>query len=129
MPKNTDKMKANLENILARVAMEMGVLTEDIKGRSRVTHIKIARQIYMYCARKSTSYSLESISEIVNRDHSTSIWSCNVIEAKMLEDHEIKTAVNNILADVKGDSNKSRIKYLKSVIWKYQQELTILENL
>lgn len=127
--KNTEKINFDLQNILEKVSKETGVPSTLIKRKGRTPFVKNARHIYMYLARKVTSYGFRDIAEFIGKDHSTAIHSYNYVSVKMGQDKLFKTLVESILLELRRETAQDRIKYLKSIIWKYQQELTTLENL
>lgn len=69
--------RAKLTNIqgyiLHAVSDAYSVPIEDIKGKSRITHIVDARHAYFYMMRMLTPFSLSVIGKSANRDHSTVI--------------------------------------------------------
>lgn len=60
-----------LDELLCIVARQTGVTVEEMQSKQRITHIKQARQVYMYVAAKNNLSSLRKIGLRVNRDHST----------------------------------------------------------
>ena len=80
-------------DILVRVSEASGVTIEDIAGRLRKENIVIARQMFCYVARihlKKTGvpkWQLHKIGSVINRDHSSVLHSCAVVENMMETRH------------------------------------------
>lgn len=64
------QLKKECDKLIDTVAKVMQVSAEDIKGRSRIQWIAMAREIYCYYARKY-GMSLTCIGRSINRDHTT----------------------------------------------------------
>lgn len=79
-----------LDDILKAVAQHFSITVEQIRGKSRQKNIARARQIAMFLAKKLTENSLVSIGRFFgDRDHSTVIHSCKIIEELCLQSGEI----------------------------------------
>lgn len=52
----------------------------EIKSKTRKENVVFARQLVSWALREKLKYTLEAAGKIVNRDHSTIIWSVSIIE-------------------------------------------------
>jgi chromosomal replication initiator protein len=77
-------MKANfiLNDILIAVCKYYDVTKEDIKGTSRVTKYRKARQMYVFTARNHTDFSYDVIGNFVDKDHSTAKHSFDKVSVE-----------------------------------------------
>lgn len=72
----------------------------DIMIKSRKRDVVMARAVYYWVAKNTTSHSLTTIGEFVNKDHATVIYSLNSIEDWILYDKFYKRKVNLIKKNV-----------------------------
>lgn len=99
------------EQILSIVAGYFKVTPEDIKSINRCTNIRVARNIAIYFTTRVTTFSLNQIGAIYNRDHTTIINSRNrVIDAIETNDFlyighvgMLKQKITEPVADVEFD--------------------------
>lgn len=76
----TSTNRIRREIILHTVTNYYGLTIKDISSRSREGDIRKARQIYCALTKKHTEFSFREIGEKIDRDHSTVMHSCKVIE-------------------------------------------------
>jgi len=76
------------------------ISSEDIKGRSKVADIVLARQIAMYLIRKLTNLSLKDIGGVFERDHTTVMSSVKKIEKKIKEENEFSSFIRDITSNI-----------------------------
>ena len=95
-------MKNDLEKILLATCKVMGVSELEMKGRSRLGHICLARQLYFNIAYENY-HTYDKIGKSVGRCHATILTANNKIidemkyYPKILSDiSEIKSVINNI---------------------------------
>ena len=72
----------------------------DIKGQSRQKKIAMARHISAYLIRILTNLSLQSIGNVINRDHATVQFSINKIEKEMKTSKEISNTIRDITSNI-----------------------------
>lgn len=72
----------------------------DIMIKSRKRDVVMARAVYYWVAKNTTSHSLTTIGEFVNKDHATVIYSLNSIEDWILYDKFYKRKVDLIKKNV-----------------------------
>jgi len=80
------RIAGRLANVSDQVARELRLRSVDLHSRSREQRIAFARQLAMQLCRKITGAPFESIGEHFNRDHSTVIHACRLIEQRMARD-------------------------------------------
>ena len=89
------------EDIIAETARYFQVTPEDIKSIRRQKNIAAARHVCAYLIRILTSYSLESIGAVLNRDHATINSSVKKIERDM----KLQQDLNNTIRDITSNIN------------------------
>ena len=82
--------KQTLNTILYMVCTYYGIEPDDVKGKNRSRNLVIARQMYSNLARVYTRSTWKLIGSIINRDHSTIIYSYG--QVKSLATFDKKTA-------------------------------------
>lgn len=99
MKKNKLFIPEELDNILKVVCSFFEVTIEDLKSKRRIPEFVIARRFYCYLAREKTKASLHQIGKKINRDHSTVLYSCNVVsdELRLYTDVKYKLTELNII--------------------------------
>lgn len=68
-------MKASRKHILNTVLGYYGITEKEISSSDRRTNLVRARQMYCYLCDQHTSEILSSIGLLINRDHSTVLYS------------------------------------------------------
>lgn len=91
-----------LEMIMNICSEVSGVSVEKIKSKDRFRSIVVVRQIYCYIARKYFCYTLLEIGKSVNRDHTSVIHSCELIETMLqLKDPLITQLYEKVMEKLK----------------------------
>ncbi|MCL2528554.1 MAG: DnaA/Hda family protein, partial [Defluviitaleaceae bacterium] len=86
------------------VATHFGVTTIELCGRKRNQSIVLPRQVAMYLSRKLLDISLPDVGDYFGgRDHSTVIHSCEKIANEIESDVKLRTIVNDLERNIKGD--------------------------
>jgi chromosomal replication initiator protein len=70
----------SLDKILEDVCNYYNLKIDFVKSNDRYQHLVNARQLYCYLCRNYTVASLSEIGNLINRDHSTVVWSVNKIK-------------------------------------------------
>jgi len=84
------------------VAEEYRLTPNDLKGKKRSKSIVRPRQISMYLCRELTEYSLTEIGEAFgNRDHTTVLHSCKLIEEESRSDTNLYSALERLKRMIK----------------------------
>ncbi len=77
----TDEYFFTPELIIQQTASFYGLTMQDIRGKSRVAKIVLARQVSMYLCRKLLGFSYAHIAEIFgSSDHTKAMYACKKIE-------------------------------------------------
>jgi len=94
-----DKTKNyTIQNILKTVASYYSIKVSDIKSKRRTREISTTRQIAMYLCREHTKSSLPEIGkQFGGKDHTTVIFSHKKVSAKIIENKELKSSIQDIL--------------------------------
>src|SRR5258708_7752870 len=85
-----------VEDIVSAVAEATHIAPAEIRGRSRRQRIAYARQLAMYLMRQITRASYPLIGAFFGRNHSTVIYACESIRARLPFDAEGRRALDKI---------------------------------
>lgn len=89
-----DPKGPSVKEIKLCVAQHFNLSPRDLESPRRFAKIVVPRQIAFYLARKLTTRSFPEIGRrFGNRDHSTILHSCKVIEQKMQADQQLAKTV------------------------------------
>jgi hypothetical protein len=69
-----------LTTIIELVSNHTGISTEQIKATGRAYSVVPARQIYCLIAKAYTGYSVKTIGQFINRDHTSILYSLQKIQ-------------------------------------------------
>lgn len=83
---NNYKLTITTTFIMEAVEEKTGVLRSHLYGKSRLTSIVTARQIFCYLCRKYTKLSMVDIGKMLGKDHSTIVHS--VKKAKIYKEYD-----------------------------------------
>lgn len=76
--------------------------SHELKGKRRTDAIALPRQVAMYLARTLTEYSTTDIGEAFGgRDHTTVMYACEKIKARLSVDPYFNALLNKIIQEVK----------------------------
>lgn len=88
-----------VEDIIATVASDYQVSSNDVIMRKRTIDIAMARQVSMYIARELTDLSLKAIGEkFGGRDHTTVMYACDKIAGMREESESLDRRISDIIA-------------------------------
>ena len=65
-----------------------------LRSKSRKKIYSYPRNVYVYLCRQNTDATLEEIGKTINRNHSTVLYSSEVIEKKIKTDHKVRKQVD-----------------------------------
>jgi chromosomal replication initiation ATPase DnaA len=82
--------------IMRTICEYFEVSEESIKGKSRLNPFKWPRHFYVYFCRRFTGLSFKQIGEILDRDHTTAMHSCQVIKDILDTDDVYRKYYNDI---------------------------------
>jgi len=89
--------QVSMTQITSEVSKTYKVTTKQLMGKTRKMEVVNARHISMFLCREMTSSSLLSIGKFFgNRDHSTVIHACKMIEEKIAADNSFAKDIKNI---------------------------------
>ena len=91
-----EPVSVTVEKIFAAVGRKYGVSKEALTGNKRNKEIVSARHVSVYLIREITELSFPSIAKLFDRDHSTIIYSYNLIASKVLMDPVTASEINEI---------------------------------
>ena len=91
-----------VDKIFAAVYNKYNVTKEEIKGKNRVKNVAWARHVSIYLIKHITELSFPDIGEIVDKDHSTVIYSKNLIEKKITSDPIVNIEINELIKEING---------------------------
>ena len=91
-----EPVSVTVEKIFAAVQRKYGVSKDALTGNKRNKEIVSARHITVYLIREITELSFPSIAKLFDRDHSTIIYSYNLIAGKVLMDPMAASEINEI---------------------------------
>ena len=89
-----------VDKIFTCVHKKYGVDKKTLMGQSRVKDIALARHITIYLIREVTEMSYPSIAKLFDRNHSTIIASCELIEKKLSADPLFAINISDIKKDI-----------------------------
>ncbi|MDD5138322.1 MAG: chromosomal replication initiator protein DnaA [Candidatus Omnitrophota bacterium] len=89
-----------VEDIQRAVADYFKIHPDELKTKKRVKNVVVPRQVAMYLSRELTSMSLPEIGlAFGGKDHTTVLHAFKKIQAEILKNHQIKSAVEQIKND------------------------------
>ena len=98
----SEPISTTIDKIFSAVFKKYDVPKEDIKGKKRVKNITWARQVTIYLVREITELSFPDIGDIVDKDHSTVIYSYNMIVKKMAADPMTNVEIEGLMKEIIG---------------------------
>lgn len=97
-----EPVNITVDKIFTAVYKKYGITREELESSRRSRSIAQARHICMYLIRSITDMSLPNIGKIFNRDHSTVISSCEIVERKIIIDPITKMDIDEMTKEVTG---------------------------
>lgn len=98
-----EPISTTVDKIFAAVYKKYNISKEDIKGKKRVKNIIWARQIAIYLIRDITELSFPNIGEIVDKDHSTVMYSYNTIAKRITSDPLVNVEIAELTKEIVGN--------------------------
>lgn len=96
-----DQNQVSIEGIRKIICQYFKVDPAALQSKSRKMIYSYPRNIYVYLCRNYSSATLEEIGRSVNRNHSTIVYSSEVIERKIRLDNRTKNQVNFLKEKIK----------------------------
>ncbi|MBO5203304.1 MAG: chromosomal replication initiator protein DnaA [Clostridia bacterium] len=97
-----EPISTTVDKIFSAVYNKYNVPKEDIKGKKRVKNIIWARQVAIYLIREITELSFPNIGEIVDKDHSTVMYSYDQISKKISSNPLVEIEIKELSKDITG---------------------------
>ncbi len=92
-----DNHPLTIDDILEKVCHHYGISQQSVFSKSRKRSYVQVRQVSMYLASKYTRIPAGRIGQLIgNRDHSTVIHSCNIIEQRLKVDQAFQSEISSI---------------------------------
>ena len=98
----SEPVSTTVDKIFSAVYDKYGVSKEEIKGKNRVKRITWARQVTIYLIREITELSFPDIGEIVDKDHSSVMYSYEQVGKKITSNPMIELEINELNKDIIG---------------------------
>tara|TARA_Y100000996_G_scaffold414725_1_gene406549 strand:- start:6733 stop:7227 length:495 start_codon:yes stop_codon:yes gene_type:complete len=83
-------MTGEMEIIATSVCDEVGISLDQLKSKDRHARITEARKIFAHLGRRLYMYTLRTLGEYINRDHSTMVIAINKCEDWIETDHQFR---------------------------------------
>lgn len=96
---------AGLEDIRSLVCRYFKLDPSVLESKSRKALHTYPRNVYVYLCRQHTAVTVEEIGKSINRNHSTVLYACEVMEQKMKADVKVKNQVDFLSKKLKDGSN------------------------
>ena len=97
-----EKRELTADDIIAVVARHYGVKVKEVLSKSRKQAIAQARQLALYLCHKYTNLSYARLGrKFGGRDHSTVLYSCDLIAHRISSEKEFRHEVEEIEAGLK----------------------------
>jgi chromosomal replication initiator protein len=90
------RSRCGLEPLVTQIARALHVETHKLLGRSRKQPVSTKRQIAMYVVRKLTGASTTTVGAIFDRDHSTVVAACQIIERRAGSEPKFRSFVEGL---------------------------------
>ena len=97
-----EPISVTIDKIFSAVYKKYNVSKEDIKGKKRVKNITWARQVAIFLIREITELSTNDIGEIVDKDHSTVIYSNSLVLKKISSDPVVAIEIDELTKEIVG---------------------------
>ena len=92
-----EKKEITIDSIVSKVCEHYEIEKESLHSRSRKHNVAIARQVAMYLAKKYTDTSCVRIGKLIaNRNHSTVLHSCKMVQTQLEVDKNFRTEMEEI---------------------------------
>ncbi|MEW6667807.1 MAG: chromosomal replication initiator protein DnaA [Thermodesulfobacteriota bacterium] len=99
-----EQESASLDGIRSLVCRYFKVDPSALESKSRKAIHTYPRNVYVYLCRQHTAMTVEEIGKSINRNHSTVLYACEVMEQKMKADTKVKSLVEFLRKKLKDGS-------------------------
>ncbi len=97
-----EPMSVTIDKIFSAIFKKYNVSKEEIKGKNRVKKVTWARQVFIYLIREITELSFPDIGEIIDKDHSSVIYSNNQVAKKRTSDPLVNIEIEELIKEISG---------------------------
>jgi chromosomal replication initiator protein len=97
----SDQGAASLEDIRALVCQYFKIDPAVLESKSRKAAHSFPRNVYVYLCRQHTGMTAEDIGKSINRNHSTVLYACEVIERRLKADSKVKNQIGFLTQKLK----------------------------
>ncbi len=97
-----EPVSTTVDKIFSAIYDKYGVSKEEIKGKNRVKRITWARQVTIYLIREITELSFPDIGDIVEKDHSTVMYSYEQVGKKITSNPMIELEIAELHKEIIG---------------------------
>ena len=91
-----------IDKIFTCIQKKYGFDKKTLVGKSRTKEVAFTRHIAIYLIRELTEMSFPSVGKIFDRNHSTVISSCEIIEKKLATDPLFLVNISDLKKDIEG---------------------------
>lgn len=93
---NSGKKRITIEMIQSAVEDFYGVAHKDLVGKKKERRIVHPRQVAIYLCRELSESTLKNIGNAFNRDHTTVMHSCDLINNQLREDRNLREEIEAV---------------------------------
>ena len=97
-----EPVSTTVDKIFAAIYNKYNVSKEEIKGKKRVKNITSARQMAIYLIREITELSFPNIGEIVDKDHTSVMYSYDQVIKKIAQNPLIELEIREFEKEILG---------------------------
>ncbi len=98
----SEPVSTTVDKIFSAVYNKYGVSKEEIKGKKRVKNIIWARHVTVYLIREITELSFPNIGDIIEKDHTTVMYSYEQVSKKITSNPMIEIEIGELHKDIIG---------------------------
>ena len=91
-----------IDKVFTCINKKYGIDRKTLVGKSRTKDVAFTRHIAIYLIREMTDMSYPSVGKIFDRNHSTVISSCEIIEKKLSSDPLFLINISDLKKDIEG---------------------------
>ena len=91
-----------IDKIFTCLERKYGFDKKTLVGKTRTKDVAFTRHIAIYLIRELTDMSYPSVGKIFDRNHSTVISSCEIIEKKLATDPMFLVSISDLKKDIEG---------------------------
>jgi chromosomal replication initiator protein len=91
-----------IDKVFTCINKKYGIDKKTLIGKSRTKDVAFTRHIAIYLIREMTDMSYPSVGKIFDRNHSTVISSCEIIEKKLSSDPLFLINISDLKKDIEG---------------------------